>query len=150
MFSENKGNARKRYREFITNGVSLKKSEVYATVDQRLQGSEEFVERVLEHHDGCAETWRKKKEYSLEQIARAIGELHGVSKGELQSPTRARHVTYGRRIFSETAKEYGYKGTEVAAYLSIEPASVTGYDARRGELKKAIKEMVRHLEMIKT
>jgi len=44
MFSEKKSKARKRYREFMTDGVSLKKSEVYTTVDQRLQGSEEFVE----------------------------------------------------------------------------------------------------------
>lgn len=134
----------------MAGDVSLKKSEVYATVDQRLQGSEEFVERVLAHYDVSADTGRKKKEYSLEQIARAIGELHGVSKGDLQASTRARHVTYGRRIFSHTAKEYGYKGAEVAAYLAIEPASVTGYDARRGEFTKAVKDMVRYLEMTKT
>lgn len=38
----------------------------------------------------------------------------------------------GRRLFSLAAKEYGYKGKEIAAFLAKDPASVTGY-LRRGQ-----------------
>ncbi len=33
----------------------------------------------------------------------------------------------GRRLFSQVAREYGYKGKEIAAFLAKDPASVTGY-----------------------
>lgn len=40
-------------------------------------------------------------------------------------------IISGRRIISHTANEYGYKGTEVAACLAIEPASVPCAGARK-------------------
>ncbi len=146
IFSESKGKARRRYREFMTDGVNLKKSDVYATVDQRLQGDEAFVERVLADHDGGAGAWKRKRAYSLERIAKVIDEFHGVHKGDLRSPIKSRQATYGRRIFTFTAKEYGYKGKEIADYLRIEPAAVTGYERKRGEMGRAINDVVRYLE----
>jgi len=134
----------------MADGVSLKKSEVYSTVDQRLQGSEEFVEQVLEQHDEGAQQWKRRKEHSLDHIARTIAVLHGLNKNELSAATRARPVTYGRRLFSFTAKEYGYTGKEIADYLRVEPAAVTGYEKRRGDMESALKAVIRYLESGKT
>ena len=85
----------------------------------------------------------------MERIAKVIDELHGISTGDLKSPLKSRPATYGRRIFSFTAKEYGYKGKEIADYLGIEPAAVTRYERKRGEMVRAIKEVIKYLEASK-
>jgi hypothetical protein len=52
MFSENKGRARKQYQAFMSDGATVKKEDIYATIDQRLLGDERFVENVVGKHDG--------------------------------------------------------------------------------------------------
>ncbi len=47
MFSENRTRARKQYREFMNEGNVVKKQEMYAAIDQRMQGDDDFVDRVL-------------------------------------------------------------------------------------------------------
>jgi hypothetical protein len=51
LFSESKSRARLKYHEFTAAHDTLDKSSVYATIDQRLQEDDEFVERVMERHD---------------------------------------------------------------------------------------------------
>ncbi len=46
LFTERKSRARAKYREFIADQDTLDKTSVYATIDQRLLGDDEFVERV--------------------------------------------------------------------------------------------------------
>ena len=65
MFSENKARARRQYKAFMNDAATLRKEEGYATIDQRLQGDDEFVDRVLTAHDFEIKKERKKKEYSL-------------------------------------------------------------------------------------
>jgi hypothetical protein len=45
----------------------------------------------------------------------------------------------GRRLFSLAAKEYSYRGKEVAEYLEKDPAVVTAYTKGREELKKELR-----------
>jgi putative transposase len=139
MFSEKKSRAQKRYQEFIEETGGLKREEVYATIDQRVQGSDEFAEQVFRN---CEKTPVKpwKKEYTLEQIAEGVNEIYGKGPQTLRSPGRTRSLTAGRCLFSLVAKDYGYKGIEIARYLEKDPASITEYDRKReaylGDLKK--------------
>jgi hypothetical protein len=64
----------------------------------------------------------------------------------MRSWERTSNVLTARRLFSILAKEYGYKGREIAVYLRKDPAAVTGY-LRSGEsVRKAVPAVVAALK----
>jgi REP element-mobilizing transposase RayT len=127
MFSESKSRALRHYVAFMRAAAALKRGEVYATIDQRLQGDQEFIDQVQQRIDGEIKKERRKKEHSLPAICRVVEERHGISRDRLRSSGKERQVMIARRVFTQTAKLYGYRGKEIAAYLRKDPASVTGY-----------------------
>ncbi|MHB8844296.1 MAG: transposase [Nitrospirota bacterium] len=144
MFSENKARARRQYKVFMNDTMNLRKEEVYSTIDQRLQGDEEFVDRVLTAHDFEIKKERKKKEYSLQTIRKTVEKLYQVTLDQLRSSGKDRHIMRARRVFAATAKEYGYQGKEIAKYLEKDPASVSGYlrgEDVSSEVVKAIRQL---------
>ncbi len=132
IFSENKGRSRKYYKALMNDGAAVKKEDIYSTIDQRLLGDERFVEEVVERHKGDIKKGRRRKEYTLTQMARTLERQYSVSLEDMQSWGRTKGILTARRLFSILAKEYGYTGREIAAYLQKDPAAVTGY-LRRGE-----------------
>jgi hypothetical protein len=144
MFSESKSRSRKHYRAFMDDKEALKKEEVYATIDQRLQGDDEFIDRVLKEYDGEIKKERRRKGYTLSAIRQAIEQRHNVSLVQLRSSGKDRQVMRARRLFTLTAKEYGYSGKEIASYLAKDPASVSGY-LRGEDLKKEMRLLIKML-----
>ena len=144
MFSESKSRSQKHYRAFMDDKEALKKEEVYATIDQRLQGDDEFVDRVLKEYDGEIKKERRRKEYTLSAIRQAIEQRHNVSLVQLRSSGKERQVMRARRLLTLTAKEYGYSGKVIAAYLAKDPASVSGY-LRGEDLRKEVGLLVKML-----
>lgn len=144
MFSENKARARRQYKAFMNDTATLRKEDVYATIDQRLQGDDEFVDRVLTAHDFEIKKERKKKEYSLQAIGKTVEILYQVTLDQLRSSGKERPVMRARRVFTGTAKEYGYQGKEIAKYLGKDPASVSGY-LRGEDVGKEIGKVIRQL-----
>lgn len=124
MFSENKSRARSKYREFMADQDTLNKANVYATVDQRLQGNDEFVKRVLERHDQEAIQSRKKKK-GLDEIAQAIESLYEMPLDELRSNFRTVNIARARKIFSQAAVALGHRRSEIAKFMQKDPAAVT-------------------------
>ena len=146
LFSGRKGVARKRYRLFMGNEKGLKREEVYSTVDQRIQGGEEFVKRVLAQYGGEGSDKGRRKVYSLSQIGSAVEKLYGLSTKELRSSAKTRQISFGRKVFSLMARECGYRCNEVAAYLNKDPSGITIH-ARAGEkLSISIKELREYLD----
>jgi len=140
MFSENKGRASRLYHAFMEETGGLKKEDVYAVIDQRVQGSNEFAEAVFKRiEEKPVKRWRK--DYPLERIAAAVTALKGISGDELRSPARARALSTARCLFSLTAKLHGYKGVEIAAYLEKEPASLAEYDKKRDDFFEDVKKL---------
>jgi REP element-mobilizing transposase RayT len=127
MFSENKSRARRKYREFMEANATIKKTEVYATIDQRIQGDELFVETVASKVESAVKKELKKKDRSLAQIGSQVQQQNSVSLDQLRSSSKEGTVMKARRVFSQAAKRYGYQGKEIAEYLRKDPASVTGY-----------------------
>ena len=138
MFSENKSRARKQYAMFMNDGATVKPEDIYATIDQRLLGDERFVEKVVEKHEGEIKKARRKKEYTLPRIAREIERQYGVSLEALRSWRRLLNILTARRLFSILAKEYGYSGREIAAYLRKDPAAVTAYLRSGADVQKEV------------
>ena len=123
MFSENKARARRKYREFMAEQDGFERKEVYATIDQRFKGDDEFVDKVLEQHEqGPAP--KKLHRPALETISKIVEEWYGVSSADLQSSSKTRTLTFARRVFSIVASKKGYKAIEIGRYLEKEPTIV--------------------------
>jgi REP element-mobilizing transposase RayT len=145
MFSEYKGRARKHYEAFMNDGISVKKEDIYATIDQRLLGDGKFIEHVTQKYGGEVRRERKKKEYTLAQIGAAVEKRYLIALAELRSWSRRADVLRGRRVISLIAKEYGYTGREIAAFLKKDPAAVTGYLRQRKDLGIEVNKMVQEI-----
>jgi hypothetical protein len=52
--------------------------------------------------------------------------FYGVATGQLRDKGREEELGRGRRVMSLVAKEYGYRGRDVAEYLSRDPRSSRG------------------------
>lgn len=146
MFSENNGRARRKYREFMVDQDTLGKDAVYATIDQRLQGDESFVEEVQAKSEQQVNKEKRKKAHSLAVMAKAVATATGVSLEELRSATKQGRVMTGRRLMSVVARQYGYKGREIAEFLQKDPAAVTWYVRNGVDEQKMVETIAAMLE----
>jgi REP element-mobilizing transposase RayT len=113
LFSERKSRARAKYREFMADQDTLEKTAVYATIDQRLQGDEEFVERVMAQHD-LEEAQTRQKKKGLDEIAKVIEQRYGITVDEIRSNNRTDALVRARRVFSQVASALGHRGSALA------------------------------------
>jgi chromosomal replication initiation ATPase DnaA len=141
MFSESKARSRTKYRQFMSEEETLNKAAVYATVDQRLQGDETFIEAVQQKSEQPVEKEKKGKTFTLAAIARAAQEQLGITLDDLRSATKQARVMAGRRLLSVVAKTYGYKGKEIAEFLRKDPSAVAGYLRNAAEERKMVANM---------
>ena len=132
MFSKDLKRGRRLYHEYMREGEKIPKEEFYQTVDQRVLGDEEFVERVRGRVKNKIVGERRRHGVSLGEIVRGIEEVTGIRLSELRGKGKDSGVMEGRKLFSLAGSEYGYKGKEIAVFLAKDPASVTGY-LRRGQ-----------------
>ena len=112
MFSEDKISARKLYRAYMGDEVSIKKENIYRTVDHRILGEEQFVEDVMERQDVKLSQERRAREYSMAEIAKAVEKVMGIKLKQIRQKSKSREISRGRQIISIVANEYGYKGKE--------------------------------------
>ncbi|MFA4919296.1 MAG: transposase [Thermodesulfovibrionales bacterium] len=141
MFSEDKTQARKLYRAYIDDGIEVKKEDIYKTVSQRILGEEHFIDKVMEKVDERFENKRKHHKYSLKKIAETIGKNKGITINQLREKSRDRGILAVRKLASFTAREFGYKGKEIALFLQKDPSVVTRY-LKDGENFKADMEHI--------
>ena len=145
MFSENRHRAKRLYREFMYDSQDLKSDEVYAVKEQRVQGSDAFIDRVLADRKG--EGSQKRKLLSLDAIAEAVARNEGVEKEALRSGTRVRTVTKARKVLSFVARSMGHTVKNIAAYLSVDGAAISGYEHERVKLAGQVAKVKRQLEI---
>jgi len=144
--------ARKKYREFVEQGVALGKRpelvggglirsmggwfEVLAlrrmgtkeASDQRILGDGEFVGQLLEEMDdmGRENLRLTNRRMDLAVLAEKVCEVHGIKAGELRSGSRRDEIVKARRVFSVPAvKELGYSVAAGARYLGVTNSCVT-------------------------
>jgi chromosomal replication initiation ATPase DnaA len=104
----------------------------------RLLGDERFVKTVVEKHDGEIKKERRKKEHTLPRLTREIERQCGVSLDDLRSWRRTLNILTARRLLSILAKEYGYTGREIAAFLRKDPVAVTMYLRSNEDVRKEV------------
>ncbi len=145
MFSEDKAKAGKLYRNFMYDGIVVKKESIYSTVDQQVLGGEEFVEKIRDEYDVQIESDKRKKEYSLFQISGAVEKVCGVSLKEIRQKDKTRASSAGKKLMVLVAGEYGYTGREIAEYIKKDPSLVTRYKMERRKWEKEEKKVEKAL-----
>jgi len=142
MFSEDKQKARKLYRAYMDDSQVVKKEDVYNTIGQRILGSEEFLERVMEKYDGELKKEKREREYTLFEIAKGIEKVCGITLKQIRKKSKSENITLGRRLLNLVAKEYGYKGKEIGQYIRKDPAVVTRDLKEKGKLEREMEIVI--------
>jgi hypothetical protein len=107
--------------------LSLKRRGVKVASDERILGSERFIERLLsEAEEREKETLRlSRKVPNLTTLARRIIKEEGIEESELRSGMRKKRTVKGRRMFCQLAVgKMGYPGAEVARFLGVTTSAV--------------------------
>ena len=141
MFSEDMKKAKRAYREYMGGAGALKREEVYATVDQRILGDEGFVQEVMARTGSGDIRGRRRHGYRLSEIAMAVEGVCGMSLGQLREKRREESLRKGRRVMSLVAKEYGYKGHEIAEHLRRDPSVITRYLKEGDRFRKEVESV---------
>jgi REP element-mobilizing transposase RayT len=145
MFSEDKSQARRLYRAYIDDGVAVKKEDIYKTVSQRILGEEKFVDAVMEKTDERFNNKRKHHEYGLRKIVETIGKMRGMTLKELREKSKNREILTVRKLASLVAREFGYKGKEIAYFLQKDPSVITRHLKEGESLKVDMKHILNML-----
>lgn len=142
MFSKGKAKARRLYRVYMNEGLEVGKEDIYSTIDQRILGDERFAEKVSEEYKAEVISTKRLKEYTLGDIVSGIENAYGITLKELRCKGKDRDIMQCRKLFSLIAKEYGYKGKDIAGHIRKDPAVVTRYLREKRELEAKVKRLI--------
>ena len=142
-FGETKKVARRRYRQFVKNGVEQgkrpefqggglvrsaggnkagllgRKKEEREKGDARILGSGDFVNEALMKAE---EEWENdnRMKMSLEELIKAVASHFEVEEGDLKSSSKKKQVVEAKSAFGYLAiKKMGYSGREVGSFLNM-------------------------------
>jgi putative transposase len=125
--------------------LSLKRRGVKVASDERILGSERFIERLLsEAEEREKETLRlSRKVPDLPTLAREIVKEEGIEESELRSGMRKKRVVKGRRILCQLAvRKMGYPGAEVARFLGVTTSAVN-----RSVVSEEVSDLKKYLKL---
>ena len=123
QFSKNRSLARRRYRQFVWERISMGHEQKYYEVkDQRYLGEEPFIDRIeLEKKE--TESW--VYDVPLEAIAQEVSRSTGITGDKLHSATRGREGARGRGLVGYLARKIsGYMVKEIAEYFGRSPVAI--------------------------
>ncbi|WDN89375.1 hypothetical protein BuS5_02343 [Desulfosarcina sp. BuS5] len=148
-FGESFKVARRRYRQFVKNGIDQgkcpefqggglvrsaggekagllgRRKEEREKGDQRILGSGDFVGDVLRKAGEQLESMTKKR-MSLDEIIAIVANSTETSIEDLKSTGRKRKLAHARAVIAYVAiRNLGYMGIEVAEALSLSPSTVS-------------------------
>ncbi len=146
MFSEDKGKAQRLCRAYIEDGIAVKKEDIYGTIDKRILGDEQFADAVMGRSEAAIVPGRKEREYTLAAIVGAIGEIFGITLGQMRLKGKDRDITHARKLLSVVAHEYGYRGKEIAGYMRKDPALISRHIKEREEMEKDTERVIAALK----
>jgi len=146
QFGRTKSLARRRYNDFIRDGLNLDhQAKYYEVKDQRFLGEQEFLERI-----------ESKKltdepvlfEMSIEEIVTEVGKTVGITRNRIHSLSRDRKGSLGRSLVAYLARKLsGYLVKEVARYFHREPAMISQGVMKVENLLRADEGLAEKVEM---
>lgn len=88
---------------------------------------------------------RGVRKFALEEIARKIETLYGVSRARMQSRCNGHEAAMGARLFTLVAKEFAYSGNDIANFVGKDPAVITRHMRHKCELEHQMHEVIASL-----
>jgi REP element-mobilizing transposase RayT len=146
IFSKGKAKARRLYRVYMNEGLEVGKEDIYSTIDQRILGDERFAEKVSEEYKAEVISTKRLKEYTLGDIVSGIENAYEITLKELRSKGKDRDIMLCRKLFSVVAREYGYKGKDIAGHIRKDPAVVTRYLREKEELGAEVEKVIEKIK----
>jgi chromosomal replication initiation ATPase DnaA len=115
--------ARRRYRQFVWEGISTGHEEKYYQVkDQRYLGEDSFIDRI-ERERKEAGNW--VYDIALGTISQEVSKATGIRRDKLYSVTRGREGAGGRGIVAYLARmTSGYSVKEIADHFRRSPVTI--------------------------
>jgi hypothetical protein len=166
LFGSKTREARRRYRQFVKNGVDQgkrpelqggglvrsaggkkagllgRKREEREKGDERILGSGNFVEEILGQSDEIYEI-RMRNRISVDELIRKVATNIDVDMDDLKSSKRNRKVSYARAVISYLAvNQLGCTASQVARKLGISGMGV-GKCVERGKKSLDKSEIIR-------
>ena len=124
QFGKNKYVARRKYREFVLDGLDLGHQRRYYEVkDQRFLGEDEFIERIQ-----SSKTLDSPVLFNIpiEEIVVEVSKGAGVTRDRMYSLSRDRRGAYGRGLVAYLARKLGgYLVKDIAEYFRREPMTMS-------------------------
>jgi len=147
QFSDNRSTARRRYRQFVWEGISGEHDERYYQVkDQRYLGDESFIDRV-ENQRKEPKSW--VYDIPLEAISHEVSRALGVTKDKMHSATRDRKGAHGRSVVGYLARKIaGYTVKEIADHFKRSAVTMGEGIIKVEDLVRGDKSFERALEQM--
>jgi hypothetical protein len=166
LFSSKLGEARRRYRQFVKNGIDQgtrpdlqggglvrsaggnkagllgRKKEEREKGDERILGRGEFVSRIL----GSSQRDKngKPKEFTIEGLIEKVSNETGIDAKDILSGSRRHVVSNARAVLAYMAvREMGHRGSELGDVLGISEPAVSKC-VERGKIILDNKERLRY------
>ncbi len=147
QFGRTKPVARRRYNDFIRDGLNLDhQAKYYEVKDQQLLGEEEFLERIGSKRvtDGPI-----LLEIPLEDIVLEVGKTVGIPRNHIYSLSRDRKGALGRSLVAYLARKLSsYLVKDVAGYFHREPAMISQGMMKVENLLRADEDLAHKVGMI--
>lgn len=123
QFSGNKSLARRRYRQFIWEGIQDgHQGKYYKVKDQRYLGEDSFINQIETKRDK-GESW--VYEVPLEAISQEVSRVTGITEDRLYSATREREGARGRGLVAYLAMTVSdYMVKEIASHFKRSPVTI--------------------------
>jgi putative transposase len=173
-FGRRQGVAKKKYRQFVFEGISIGRREEFMggakspswveregesrrRYDNRILGSEAFIERLLAEEENIIHEriMLQRKRVNVEELMHFIGQQFGVTKEEIRGGSQRRVVGRARSVFCYVGtRKLGLTGIELSQALGLTPAAihyavVRGKDFL-GENKEVEEGMTQYLKNLTT
>jgi len=147
QFGGTKSIARKRYTDFIKDGLNRGHEDKYYKVkDQRFLGEGEFVER-LESQRVADEP--VLYEIPLEDIVMEVGKVVGIAPDRMYSLSRDRQGAFGRGLAAYLARKLsGYRVKDVARHFHREPVAISQGMMKVEHRLRADEDLAQQVEMM--
>jgi hypothetical protein len=151
-FGGRQGVARKKYRQFMFEGISMGRRaeltggakrqggkeedrESRRRFDHRILGSSTFVEELLAEEERVTQerVLFKRRRIKVEEVINLIGKKFGVTGGEIIGGSQRQTASRARSVFCYLgSRELGITGRELSRAFSLTPAAIH-YAIVRGE-----------------
>jgi putative transposase len=148
QLSDNRSLARRRYRQFVWNGIpSGHEGKFYQVKDQRYLGEDDFIERIAMEEKKDAEDW--VYEIPLEAISAEVGKVMGIGTDELHSLRRGREGAQARGMVAYLARGIsGHSVQEVANHFRRSSVTVSEAITKVEERLRKDKAFARELKLL--